>query len=107
VLTVLYSQDGTNTTDQVVVTGELWAMSDGDAADVDTESYGTLVSVTETVPDTAGRPGVLTITFDSAAELDNVAEGDILAVRLIRDANNGSDTAVGDWEVRTVLLEEQ
>jgi len=108
VITVIYSManEDTGTSETIVVTGEIWAVSPGDSADVDTASWGTAVSTTEAVPDTSGYPGSFTLTFDSAGELDNLADGDIFAVRITRDADNGSDDADNDLEIRSLVLTE-
>ncbi len=83
------------------VSVSLMAVTDGDTANVDTESYDTANSPTaETVPaTTAGKLGEISVTLTNA---DSVAAGDLLFIRLAR---NIADTAVGDIEVRAVSLE--
>ena len=79
----------------------IWAVSDGE--DGDTESYDTVNTGTETVPGTAGLTSDLSITLTNA---DSVAAGDLIHIRLFRDADDGiNDTATGDLELRAASLE--
>lgn len=92
------------TSGNVIIAAEVWAMTPGDSADIDTESYDTANTDTEAVPSTAGYPDEFSITLSNA---DSMAAGDIVRIRLSRDANNASDTASGDCEIRpgTIRLE--
>lgn len=92
------------TSGNVVWAAQVWAMTPGDSADIDTESYDTANTDTEAVPGTAGYPDEFAITLTNA---DSMAAGDIVRIKLFRDADNGSDTATGDAELRigTVRLE--
>jgi hypothetical protein len=85
---------------------DVWAISDGDSADVDTESYDTANTITApTVPATAGYIDVVTCTLTNK---DSVADGDTISIRLRRDADDGTnDTASGDAEVRWVRVYEE
>ena len=84
------------------VSVSIMAVTDGDTADVDAESYDTANSPTaETVPaTTAGKLGEISATLTNA---DSMAAGDLVFIRLAR--NVAGDTAVGDIEVRAVSLE--
>lgn len=78
----------------------LMCVSDGDSADIDTASFAAVGSGNATVPGTAGYMDVISITPTD----DSCVAGDLVILKLTRDANNGSDTATGDAEVRKVRL---
>ncbi len=91
------------TTGTVEYEVSVMAVSDGDAASVDTDSYDTTNSGSATVPGTAGYLDEISI---SLANVDSVAAGDFVAVKLSRDADDGAnDTATGDAEVIAVSIE--
>jgi len=77
------------------------AQTSADAADIDTDSFATTNSHTDAVPAAAGRVLVDTITLTNA---DSAAAKDIIQIRVNRDADNGSDTATGDAELRSVRI---
>jgi hypothetical protein len=78
----------------------IMAVSDGDAADVDVESYDTANSpAASTVPGTAGHLDEISVTLTNA---DSMAAGDLVFIKLAR---NIADTATGDAELRAVSLE--
>ena len=82
------------------VSVSIMAVTDGDSADVDTESYDTANSPTAvTVPGTAGHLDEISATLTNA---DSMAANDLVFIRLAR---NIADTATGDIEVRAVSLE--
>ena len=91
------------TSGNVVLTAAVMAVTPGDSADINTESYDTANSATDAVPGTAGYLGTATITLTNN---DSVAAGDLVKILLSRDANNGSDTASGDCEIVSVTLVE-
>ncbi len=98
-LKVQYSM-ASATTGTFGVSVSLMAVSDGDSADVDTESYDTANSPSaSTVPGTAGHLDEISVTLTNA---DSVAAGDLLFIKLAR---NIADTATGDTEVRAVSFE--
>jgi len=79
------------------------AVSDGDAQDLDADSFDTVNSGSATVPGTAGYLDEISITLTNA---DSVAAGDWVCVKLARDADDGTnDTATGDAEVWAVSVE--
>lgn len=79
----------------------LMCVSPDDAADLDTESFAAVGAANETVPATAGHMSTLTMTPTD----DSCAAGDLIILKLNRDANDGTDdTATGDVEVRKVRL---
>lgn len=103
VLKAFYAMSSATSGD-VVWAAEIWAMSDGDSADINTPSYDTANTVTDTVPATAGYPAELTITLSNN---DSMAAGDLVRIKFYRDADNASDTATGDAGLRptTITLE--
>lgn len=81
----------------------IMAVSDADSQDLDSDSYDTVNSGSDTVPGTAGHFGEISITMTNA---DSVAAGDYVRIKLSRDSDDGTnDTATGDCEVRAVTLE--
>lgn len=67
--------------------------------DIDTDSFDTAASVTATTNATSGVPNYSTITLTT---IDSVTTGDGFRLKINRDANNGSDTMVGDAELIAV-----
>jgi len=102
VLKVFYSMAGANTEDEIVFDCLVMAVSDGDAVDMDTDSYDASNAATKTVPDTAGRPDEVSVTLANA---DGVAAEDFVALKAFRDADNIADDAAGDMEVWAASLE--
>lgn len=77
------------------------AVSDGDAQDVDAKAFAAANSATVTVPGTAGYLDEASITLTAD---DSVAAGDLVILRLARDADDAADTATGDAEVVAAAL---
>ena len=99
---VLYSM-ASATADDVEFEVAIMAVSDGDSADMATDSFDTANAGHATVPGTAGYPDVITVTCTNA---DSVAAGDFVCVSLARDADDGTnDDATGDAEVHAFWLE--
>lgn len=99
VLKVQYSM-ASATSGTFGVSVSIMAVSDGDAADVGTESYDTANSPTAvTVPATAGYLDEISATLTNA---DSMAANDLVFIKLAR---NIADTATGDAEVRAISLE--
>lgn len=67
--------------------------------DIDTDSFDTAASVTTTTNATSGIPNYSTITLTT---IDSLAAGDGFRLKINRDANNASDTMVGDAELIAV-----
>lgn len=100
VLKMVYSM-ASATTGTIEMDAAIWAASDGE--DVDTPSYDTANSATETVPGTAGLSSDLSMTLTNA---DSMAAADLVHIKLTRDATDGTnDTATGDLELRAISLE--
>lgn len=89
------------TSGNVVWAAQVWALSPGDSADIDTESYDSANTDTEAVPGTAGYPDEFAITLTND---DSMAAGDIVRIKFYRDADNASDTATGDAKLRVGTL---
>lgn len=92
------------TTGAVRFQGQLEAVTDGDATDLDaTTSFDTANSAGATVPGTAGHIDQLSLTLTNA---DSIAAGDYVRLSLNRDADgtSGTDDATGDCYVLAVEL---
>lgn len=100
VLKLVYSM-ASATSGTIEFEASVWAASDGE--DVDTESYDTINTATETVPGTAGLSSDLSITLTNN---DSLAANDMVHLKLFSDADDGTNhTATGDLELRAVSLE--
>lgn len=71
--------------------------------DIDTDSFDTAASVTTTTNATSGVPNYSTITLTT---IDSLAAGDGFRLKINRDANNASDTMVGDAELIAVEIQQ-
>ncbi len=82
---------------------QVMAVSDGDAQDVDADTYATVNSGTvASVPGTAGYLDEVSITLSND---DSVAAGDFVVIRVARDVADAADTAAGDLELIGFTLE--
>lgn len=91
----------TATSGNVALECSVWALTAGDAADADTESYDTVNTTGATaVPGTAGHPFAVSATLTNA---DAMAAGDIVTLKINRDVGITGD-ATGDLELRTMAL---
>jgi len=89
------------TSGNVIFRVSVMAVSDGDAADVETDSFATAnTSATTTVPGTAGYMDEISVSLTND---DGAAAGDLIIIKLDRDA--ATDSATGDAEVFNVVLE--
>lgn len=75
-----------------------------EGTDLDADSFAAAQAVTATAPATSGAVQYSTITFTSGAQMDSLAAGERFRLRVTRDADNGSDTLVGDVELLSVAL---
>lgn len=73
------------------------------STDMDADSFAAVSSVTITAN---GTSGVETQGSVAVANMDSIVAGDHFRLKLTRDANNASDTATGDMEVRSVEVRE-
>jgi len=91
------------TTGNVEFECQIMAVSDGDSANIDTDSYDTANSNSASVPATAGHLDEISITLNND---DSLAANDYIRIKLSRDADDATnDTATGDAEVVAVTLE--
>jgi len=73
--------------------------------DIDSESYSSAVpSLNNTVPSTSGQIGIVSITVETGAEMDNIVAGDLYRMCITRGAT--ADTATGDAELIAVEIRE-
>ena len=77
---------------------EVWAVTPGDAVDIDTESFDTANVATDTVPGTAGYLDETSVAVTNA---DGLVAGDRVVLKISRDV---ADTATGDAELRDIAL---
>lgn len=85
------------TTGSVRAEAAIGAYTPGDSTDLDTTfSLDTADNAGASVPGTAGYPFTITIT---QTHVDGWAAGDLIQLRINRDANGttGTDDASGDW----------
>lgn len=91
------------TSGNVAISCEVMAVSDGDAAAVDSDSYDTINTGAATaVPATAGYMDEISLTLTNA---DSAAAGDWIALKIRRDADHANDTATGDLELIAISIE--
>lgn len=92
------------TTGDVVFEVYVFAITSGDAVDLDsTTSYDAVNSATIAVPATAGYAQVSSITLTNK---DSIAAGDIVRILVRRDSDHASDTAAADFYLATVDIQE-
>lgn len=73
---------------------------------LDTDGFATANTVTAAAPGTSGLVAIDSIAFTNGAQIDSIAVGESFRIRLIRDADNGSDTMAGDAELVAIELRE-
>lgn len=95
----------TATTGNVVLDLSFERLED-EGTDTDADSFAAVQSVTAAAPSTSGALQYSTVTFTNGAQMDSVAVGELFRLRLTRDANNASDTLVGDFEAFGLELRE-
>ncbi len=98
-----YSLETGSSSDVVSMEVYVMCVSDGDAADVDTDSFGTvddLTSASQSI--TAGHLKVLS---DASLNGDSCAEDDLIIVKICRDADD-LDTTTDDVEFRGAVIYE-
>ncbi len=77
-----------------------------DADDLDTKAFAAANAVTDAAPSAAGEVKNATVTFTDGADMDSVAAGEYFRMELTRDADNASDTLVGDAELLFIEIKE-
>jgi hypothetical protein len=74
--------------------------------DLDDDGWGADNSNNETVPGTSGHVSIIAIPFTDGVDMENVVAGEGFRIRVRRDADNPSDNAAGDAELRFVEIRE-
>lgn len=74
--------------------------------DIDSDGFASAQSVTVAVPGTDGHVKITSVAFTSGAQMDSLAAGEGFRLKVNRDANNGSDTAAADAELRWIEIKE-
>lgn len=90
----VYYKAASGTSGTAAFQARVQCVSDGDAQDVDADSFDTANQGTATVPGTAGYLDVISITLTNA---DSMAAGDWCVIALNRDVS--ADGVSGDLEV--------
>ncbi len=105
-LTLHYAMAGANTADDVIWDAAFERIADGDAMGAAGSDFAAVNSVTDTADNTADNIDPATITFTNGADMDSVVAGDPFRLKITRDADNGSDTAVSDAQLLYVEIKE-
>ena len=105
-LTLWYAMASANTTDVVIWDAAFERIADGDAMGAGGSDFAAVNSVSDTADDDADDIDPATITFTNGADMDSVVAGDPFRLKITRDADNGSDTAVGDAQLLYVEIKE-
>ena len=70
-----------------------------DAEDIDTSHSYAFNETTDTAPSASGELSYPTVTFTDGADMDSWADGELAIVRVMRNADDGSDDMTGDAEL--------
>jgi hypothetical protein len=76
------------------------------STDIDADSFGTVISRTQTAPGTSGVTATAIMSF-TRAQADNITAGSPFRVRITRDASNAGDTMAGDAQLTSVQVRTQ
>jgi hypothetical protein len=91
---IFWYADSATSGDVIFDAGIAAITSNTDSGDIETKAFATINSVTDAHLGTTGqRLHTATITISN---LDSVAAGDYVMLKLNRDANNAADTMTGD-----------
>lgn len=71
--------------------------------DIDSDSFATAQTATETVPATIGHVSIIGISFTDGAQMDALVAGESFRLKITRDA---TDTAIGDAHLIAVEIRE-
>lgn len=72
--------------------------------DIDSDSFATAQTATETVPGTIGYVSSIGISFTDGAQMDAVAAGETFRLKITRDAD--TDSAIGDAQLLAIEIRE-
>lgn len=103
-VTVVWSATSATSGD-VVWNGQVERLED-EGTDTDADSFATAQAATATAPGTSGALQYTNLTFTSGANMDSLAAGEAFRLKVTRDADNGSDSVLGDAEVHRVIVKE-
>jgi hypothetical protein len=78
----------------------------GEVQDVDSDSFATAQTVTDTTQSTNGIIKISQIDFTDGAQMDSIAAGEKFRFKLTRDANAAGDTLAQDAEVHKIEIRE-
>lgn len=87
----------TTTSGNIMFYTQIMAVSGGDSASIETDSFATANTFATTA--TAGTVNYMKTITATLSNLDSLAAGDLATFRLCRDANNASDTADGRVDI--------
>jgi len=93
--------ENTNTAGNVVWNVSVMALTAGDSASIETDSFDTANTATTAASGTANYPTLTTITLTNK---DSVAASDLVIVKLVRDGSSASDTLNANAGVITFRL---
>jgi hypothetical protein len=74
--------------------------------DTDADSFATANAATAATSATSGAPIYTAIAHTSGAQMDSAVAGELIRLKVTRDAANGSDTMAGDAEVVAIEIRE-
>ncbi len=77
-----------------------------DADDLDSKAFAADNAVTAAAASASGEVAYDTVAFTDGADMDSIAAGEYFRMKLTRDADNGSDTMVGDAELVFIEIKE-
>lgn len=87
-----YNRSGT-TTGNVVLSGDIGCMASGAAASIEAKTLATATTATDAVNGTAKGPKTTAVTISN---LDSIANGSLVSLRVGRVGTSGSDTMAND-----------
>lgn len=76
------------------------------ATDLDSDSFATAQTVTDTAPATDGAPEYAEITLTDGAQMDGLLAGEAFRLKISRVAADGADTATVVAQLRSVQVQE-
>lgn len=105
-VTVTLGWAATTATSGDVVWNVAFKSISDDEDDLDSKAFATAQAATDTTASATGEVAYTTIAFTDGAQMDSVAVGEYFRLKVTRDANNASDTMVGDAELLFVEIKE-